>query len=76
MGRNAGLAGGAGTNADWEPIKERRQRTPAVVALVSEGASAQKPIRLVLADSDCLRAILLFSSRSLTPERSGEGEIL
>jgi len=29
-----------------ELTKERRQRTPATVALVSEGLSAQKPIRL------------------------------
>jgi len=50
------LAGGAGTNAEWEPIKERRQRTPAIVALVSEGLQLRNR-------SGWSWPILLFSGR-------------
>jgi len=38
-----------------ETNKERRQRTPAIVALVAEGFSAE-PIRLVLDESDVFRS--------------------
>ncbi|HYR43145.1 MAG TPA: hypothetical protein VER98_08990, partial [Terriglobia bacterium] len=53
--------------AEWEPIRKRRQRTPAVVALVSEGLSSET-------DPAGSWGNLISSGRNVTPERSGKAK--